>query len=91
MAFTAAASGEFKKLKPEIYKSLEAIVGPEYLSQEPAILDGYCFGWGGEKFSTRPYAAITPVTTEEVQAIVRICNRYKIKFKAHSTGFSMGG
>ena len=32
-----------------------------------------------------------PASVEEIQAIVRVCNRYKIKFKAHGTGFGPTG
>jgi glycolate oxidase len=90
MAFTAGKAGISEEIRPEVYRALEGVVGPDYVTNEPAILDGYCFGWGGEKFSVRPLAAITPASTEEVQAIVKVCARHKIKFKAHSTGFSMG-
>lgn len=76
-------------LKPEIYQALEAIVGPEYINSDPAMLDGYCFNYGLEKFTQRPSVAISPASTEEVQAIVRVCNRYKVRFRAYSTGFGI--
>lgn len=90
MAFTASKAGKTEVIKPDAYKALEGVVGPDYISKEPAILDGYCFAWGGEKFTVRPLAAVTPKSTDEVQAIVRVCNRFGLKFKAHSTGFGMG-
>ena len=34
---------------------------------------------------------IVPGSTEEIQAIVKVCNRYKVKFKAHCTGFGPNG
>lgn len=79
-------------LPKEAYQALEDIVGPEYITREPAILDTYCFVWGnelifGEKFSPRPPAVILPESTEEVQAIVRVCNRFGIRYRAHATGF----
>jgi glycolate oxidase len=79
-------------LTRESYQALEDVVGSEYITEEPAILDGYCFVWGNDvifndNFSPRPHAVILPGSTEEVQAIVKVCNRYGIKFKAHSTGF----
>lgn len=82
-------------LKPDVYQALEDIVGEEYISQEPAILDSYCFVWGnellydGDKFSPRPLAVVLPGSTEEVQAIVRACNRYGIKFRPHASGFEI--
>ena len=30
-------------LKREAYLALEDIVGPEYITEEPAVLDGYCW------------------------------------------------
>ena len=82
-------------LRPDAYKALEDIVGPEFITQEPAILDTYDFVYGMElrypnKFGIRPLAVIIPGSTEEVQAIVKACNRFGTKFKAHSTGFSPG-
>ncbi|RJP65018.1 MAG: FAD-binding oxidoreductase [Candidatus Abyssobacteria bacterium SURF_17] len=79
-------------LSKEAYRALEDIVGPEYVTQEPEILDTYCFVWAnelifGEKFSPRPLAVVLPETVEEVQAIVRACNRFGIRYRAHATGF----
>ena len=34
---------------------------------------------------------VLPGSTEEVQAVVKTCNRYKIKFKAFSTGWGFWG
>lgn len=41
-------------------------------------------------FAPRAEAIVLPGSTAEVQAIVRLCNRYRIKFKAFSTGW-IGG
>ncbi len=81
----------------EAYLTLEDIVGPENISEEPAILDSYAFQWqaefrqSGSKFMPRAGAAVLPGSTDEVQAIVKICNRYKLKYKAHSTGWGLYG
>lgn len=77
----------------EAYRALEDIVSPQNISEEPAVLDGYCFVWANEamfedRFSARPMAVVLPGNTEEVQGIVRVCNRYNIKFRAHSSGWS---
>lgn len=82
-------------LEPEIYRALEDVVGEEYISQEPAILDSYSFVWGnellydGEKFSPRQLAVVLPGSTEEVQALIRVCNRYGVKFRPHASGFDV--
>jgi glycolate oxidase len=79
-------------LSREAYRALEDIVEPENISEEPAVLDGYCFVRGNElhfdsRYATRPPAVILPGSTEDVQAIVKVCNRFKIKYKAHSSGW----
>ena len=81
-------------LSREVYQQFEDIVGPRYISEEPAIMDSYSYQYLSEvarpnhsKFMPRPEAAILPSSTEEVQAIVRVCNRYKIKCKPYSTGW----
>ena len=81
-------------ISDEAYKALEDIVGSKYISREPADLDSYCFVWGnellfGDKFSPRPPAVIMPENTEEVQAIVKTCNRFGLKYRAHATGFEV--
>lgn len=82
------------ELAKDAYRALEDVVGPEYISQDPAIRDTYNQVWGNkllfdEKWSTRPAAVLLPETTEEVQSIVRACNRFKIPFKPFSSGFEI--
>lgn len=82
-------------LDKDVYQALEDIVGPENITDEPAILDSYAFRWKselanpkvGNYFLPKPVAVLMPGSTEEVQAIVKTCNRYKIKCKACSTGW----
>jgi glycolate oxidase len=80
------------KLPKEAYQALEEIVGPEYITQEPVILDTYNQVWGNkfffdEKHSVQPAAVLLPGTTEEISAIVKVCNKYGMLFKAFSSGF----
>jgi glycolate oxidase len=80
------------KLSREEYQALENIVGPEYINQEPVIMDTYNQVWGNkfffdEKHSVRPAAVLLPANTEEVSAAVKVCNKYGILFKAFSSGF----
>jgi glycolate oxidase len=93
-------------LKREIYGALEDVVGPDNISEEPAVL--YSYAWVGMaqgvetkdlpegketrfiRFARRFEAVTLPKDTAEVQAIVKLCNRNRIKFKAFSTGF-IGG
>ncbi len=79
----------------EAYKVLESVVGAEYISADPGLCEGYRSGPGGyeaglgyERVMTRiPGCVIMPRTTDEVQKIVKICNRYKIPYVPYSTGF----
>ena len=73
-------------------KSLEQIVGPQYISEEPAVLDSYAFQWGAELFTDTPFlprsgAIVLPGSTEEVQALVKTCNQYNVRYKAISNGW----
>jgi len=76
-------------LKRDIYRALEDVVGPENISEDPVILDSYawrsCITAGPQKFVQQFEAVTLPKDTGEVQAIVKLCNRYKIQFKAGST------
>ncbi len=80
------------KLAKEEYQALEDIVGPEYITQEPVIMDTYNQVWGNkfffdEKHSVRPAAVLLPANTGEISAVVKVCNKYGILFKAFSSGF----
>ncbi len=76
-------------LGKDIYRAFEDVVGPDSISDDPAILDSYAFRYGPETETfTQRFEAITlPKDTEEVQAIVKLCNKYGVKFKASSTGW----
>ncbi len=74
---------------------LESIVGPEHISDNPVICEGYRAGPGGyecgagfeKMMPTIPACVIMPRTTEEVQKTVRVCTRYRIPYVPFSTGF----
>jgi len=76
-------------LSHEAYRALKEIVGEDYITTDPAVLDTYIYQWMGEfheplgnKFMPhRPLAVVLPGSVEEVQAVVRLCNRFRIKFK----------
>ncbi|MBN1189090.1 MAG: FAD-binding oxidoreductase [Dehalococcoidales bacterium] len=81
-------------LSREIYQQFEDIVGTRNISDDPAVLDTYVtpmaqsqhhMGPAYNTFTPRGQAVLMPGSTEEVQAIVKLCNKYRIKFKAAST------
>ena len=84
-------------LEQEILKEFETIVGPSNVSAGEVITQCYAYNWCQEifnymhdkepiPFSDVPKAVLLPSTTEEVQQIVKLCNKYKIMVKAQSTG-----
>lgn len=81
-------------LSRDAYQALADAVGPDNITDEPAILDSYAFQRCAElvgrphRFMPRAEAVILPGSTEEVQAVVKVCNRYRLKYKAYSTGWS---
>ncbi len=90
-AETAAASAQ---ITDEAYRALEDIVGADNVSRDAAILDTYAFQWLAElvrpdqsHYMPRPAAVVLPGSTEEVQAIVRLANKYGLKVKPHGTGW----
>jgi hypothetical protein len=87
-------------LSKEVYRLFEDIVGPSNISDDPAVLDSYRYPLSHTAIHMGPYyrvytprgaAVLLPGSTAEVQAIVRLCNRYKIKFKPSSTFWSAWG
>jgi len=84
----------------EAYQALEDIVGEANISNDPAVLDCYRYPLTHTAIHLGPYyrvytprgaAVLLPGSTEEVQAIVRLCNKYKIRFKPSSTFWSAWG
>jgi hypothetical protein len=84
-------------LPKEVYKAFEDIVGARNISEDAGILETYrCipaqssahYGPFYKQITPRSQAVLMPGTTEEVQNIVRLCNKYKLKFKAAGTFWS---
>jgi glycolate dehydrogenase FAD-linked subunit len=80
-------------LSAEQYQAFEAIVGQDGISDEPVDLDAWAWRSGqaasAQDFMPRFEAILMPRNTAEVQAIVRLCNRLGIQFKASSTGWGI--
>ncbi len=68
-------------LPEHVYKELESVVGKENISDKPYILAGNraAMPSGFGKVES-PEAILLPASTEEVQAIVKICNRYGVGY-----------
>ncbi len=75
-------------LKRDFYKALEDILGPEYVSDDPVVTETYAMPIRhGLPIHARFEAIALPNSTEQVQAIVRLCNKHGVQYKAHSTGW----
>ena len=55
-------------------------MGPENICDDPAIMPAY--------YNTEFAAVILPKNTAEVQAIVKLCNQHKLKFRPICTGWT---
>jgi glycolate oxidase len=90
---TMAEKQAFASIADEAYRDLEEAVGAENASREPGVLDGYAWqptiNDDPAKWMKRPVAVVLPGSTEEVQEVVRACNRHGLKFKAFSTGWGI--
>lgn len=79
-------------LKRDAYRALEDVVGSENITEDPVIL--YSYAWRSGLIATPQlfvptFEAVTlPKNTAEVQSIVKLCNRFKLQFKASSTGWA---
>jgi glycolate oxidase len=84
-------------LKEEILEDFRKIVGKENVDDSEVMTNAYSYNWCMEfvnymegkepiPFSPIPKAVILPSNVEEVQQIVKLCNKYGIQFKAQSTG-----
>lgn len=83
-----------REIPRDAYRAIEDIVGPENISDDPAFLDSYALEVMAETvrpdqshFMPRPWAVVLPGSTEEVVAVTKVCNKYKVKVKPISTGW----
>src|SRR5580704_13912252 len=69
---------------------LRAIVGPGALLHSPSDLVVYeCDGFTIEK--NKPDLVVFPTSTEQVVAIVKACNEFKVPFLPRGAGTSLAG
>ncbi|TAJ93584.1 MAG: FAD-binding oxidoreductase [Gammaproteobacteria bacterium] len=67
-------------MSKDVYAEFEAIVGPEFICADPAIMPSY--------HNTAHAAVILPENTAQVQAIIRLCNKHKVRFRPVCTGWT---
>jgi glycolate oxidase len=77
-------------MEARIFAELRAIVGDRGLISSPEELHTYeCDGL--TNFRVMPRAVLLPNSTEQVQAIARICHRERIPFVARGSGTGLSG
>ena len=79
----------------EVFEALKEVVGERWISEQRSVIETYSkFSIDGQSFLRKyakdpfaiPACIILPSTTEEVQAIVKICNKYKVPFLPFTNG-----
>jgi len=79
-----------KILSASVVRELRSIVGKDGLLGSPEDMHAYeCDGL--TNFRVLPQAVLLPASTEEVQAIVRLCHRERIAFVARGAGTGLSG
>src|SRR5271165_6712950 len=76
-------------LQPRILDQFRAIVGKGLITEASQLHTYECDGL--TNFRVLPQAVLLPVSTAEVQAIVRVCHREKIPFVARGSGTGLSG
>jgi glycolate dehydrogenase FAD-linked subunit len=67
-------------LEKDIYIAFAGVVGDENICDDPAMMPAY--------FKTDFAAVVMPKDAAEVQAVVRLCNKFKIKYRPICTGWT---
>lgn len=74
-----------------IVEALIRLLGERWVATDPCILDTYAWQMNAEtvvnsRFLPRFLAVVLPADTEEVAAVVRLCNCHGVQYKATATG-----
>ncbi len=77
-------------LSPSVARELRAVLGADHVISEPEQLRVYdCDGLTG--WRSQPGLVVLPGSTEEVQAVVRLCARERLPFVARGAGTGLSG
>lgn len=87
---TTTVSSPRQAIAAEFLAALRQIVGPEgLLADEDELLVYECDGFTIEK--KVPDVVVFPTSTEQVVAIVKLCNQYQVPFVPRGAGTSLAG
>lgn len=76
----------------EVLGAIEDVVGKDHVLTDPAVTAGHCIDWTG-RFAGHTPAVVRPGTTNEVAAVLAICNRQRVAVvpQGGNTGLVGGG
>jgi len=84
-----------KRLPRDVYSALKSVVGERWIYEQRSVVETYSkLSIDASTFVRKhekdphvlPACVILPATTEEIQAIVKICNRHRIPFVPFTNG-----
>lgn len=84
-----------KKLPREVYRALKNVVGEQWIHESRSVVETYSkLSIEGGSFVKKhekdphvlPACVVLPASTDDVQAIVKICNRYHVPFIPFTNG-----
>jgi len=76
-------------LEQKVIDAIEAVVGKEGYSLEPAVL--YTYGFDASIFHNTPDIVVQPRSTEQVSEIMKIATKYKIPVVPRGSGTGLCG
>ncbi|MEY3151795.1 MAG: hypothetical protein RLZZ333_392 [Bacteroidota bacterium] len=77
-------------LSPEIIEQFKSIVGPAYVIADKQLLEPYGHD-ETEELHYLPQVALRPGTTQEISAIMKICNAHSIHVTPRGAGTGLSG
>ncbi|MBR1973500.1 MAG: FAD-binding oxidoreductase, partial [Candidatus Methanomethylophilaceae archaeon] len=72
-----------------VIEKIEAIVGKDGYSIEPAVL--YTYGFDASIFHNTPDMVVQPTSTEQVSEIMKVATEYKIPVTPRGSGTGLCG
>ncbi|MBA4393024.1 MAG: glycolate oxidase subunit GlcD [Desulfobacca sp.] len=76
-------------MNKEIFKALEKIVGPQYLSDRETDLQ--CYAYDATQIQARPAGVVFPGSTREISEILKLANQYGFPVVPRGSGSGMSG
>ena len=82
----------YNPVTPAIVEELRAIVGPSNVEIDAERLERYSHDeTNAEEYGHPPEVAVTPTTTEQVAAVVRLANHHLVPITPRGAGSGLSG